>query len=247
MVKWNYIAKRIADEFSSPGYWKTYSENYLIRIWNSLFQFEVERYEDRFTMSGNYALLYNFVMTLANRPEWDDKKKVDAILVLLHEFRKEGINGKEVADILERGGFDTKELPLDVGFTSMVTYQFHPQIRLHCSELLEQRHYPQCINEACKAYNDAVKKKSGSSKDGRDLMLSVWGKEGNLRVNAYDSESAVNVHEGIKFISAGLMAGLRNPTAHTPALGMSIAFEECVEILALASYLFRQLDNSMKV
>ena len=85
MVKWNYIAKKLADKFARPGL-GTWNKEHLYRTWNSLFDFQAERYDDESTMSGNYAIMYCFFMTLAHQPAWDDEAKVKAILGLLEEY-----------------------------------------------------------------------------------------------------------------------------------------------------------------
>ncbi len=61
--------------------------------------------------------------------------------------------------------------------------------------------------EACKAYNKDVRLKAKSDKDGKDLMLQVWGPaNGCLKITACESDTDRSVQDGVKFLSAGLMA-----------------------------------------
>jgi uncharacterized protein (TIGR02391 family) len=77
-------------------------------------------------------------------------------------------------------------------------------------------------------------------------MLNVWGLEsGVLKVTAGASQTDKDFHDGIKFISGGLMSAIRNPTAHEPAITWPIDKQDCLDILSLVSFLYRQLDKSV--
>ena len=54
------------------------------------------------------------------------------------------------------------------------------------------------------------------------------------------------MQDGIKFLSAGLMRAIRNPTSHEPALDWPITEKDAVDILSFISFLFRQLDSAVK-
>lgn len=69
---------------------------------------------------------------------------------------------------------------------------------------------------------------------------------GVLKVTPCKSETDKNVQDGIKFLSAGLMRAIRNPTSHEPALDWPITEKDAVDILSFISFLFRQLDSAVK-
>ena len=93
-----------------------------------------------------------------------------------------------------------------------------------------------------------TKSKSVSPKDGQALMLDVWGADnGVLKITPCLSETDKNTQNGIKFLSAGLMQAIRNPTAHEPAIDWPINKQDCLDLLGFVSYLFRQLDSSVYV
>jgi uncharacterized protein (TIGR02391 family) len=80
------------------------------------------------------------------------------------------------------------------------------------------------------------------------LMLEAWGCEkGTLKVTRCESDTDRNVQDGIKFLSAGLMRAIRNPTAHEPAIDWPISEEDCLDILSFVSFLFRKLDDAVSV
>jgi uncharacterized protein (TIGR02391 family) len=249
MVKWKYIAKRLADEFQRPTDYGNWEWNYehIGRTWNSLFEFPIVDHPDIENMSGDYAFFYKLFLTLGEHPKWKDHEKVKAIYDFLEDLKDKGFNRTLVSAIFEKGGFQPADLQVSIGSTGLGSFKFHPEVVKHCQKLLTQGHYANCVNEACKAYNNAVQLKSGNDKDGQDLMFTVWGENGNLRFNQYKTESEINEHEGVKFISGGLMRGLRNPTAHTPAITTGTTFQECVEVLSTTSYLFGKLDKATKI
>ena len=77
-------------------------------------------------------------------------------------------------------------------------------------------------------------------------MLNVWGWEkGVLKLTPCQTETGKNVQDGVKFLSAGLMRAMRNPTAHEPALDWPIEKQDCLDMLSFLSSLFRQLDKAV--
>lgn len=64
-----------------------------------------------------------------------------------------------------------------------------------------------------------------------------------LYITPCQTETEKNIQDGYRFLAAGLMAAIRNPTAHEPALSMPMGRQEALEILGLISYLFRQLEK----
>ncbi|HVU97321.1 MAG TPA: TIGR02391 family protein [Puia sp.] len=245
MVKWKYVATQLA-EYSRVPLGGHYTDEFLARTWVSLFDYPSGTYHDPNLMRGDLAILYDFFMTIAQRQGLTDSEKVKRILQLL-----KSINGNYSSEAIQ-------EILGEAGYKEKITHgisrgelghimNFHPAILDHCASLFKRGEYSICINEACKAYNQAVKKMSSSEKDGRQLMLWAFSDKGNLRINPYKSTSEKDKQDGIMFLSAGLMAGFRNPTAHETAKDWKITKEECIEVLALASLLFKVLDGTTRL
>ena len=77
-------------------------------------------------------------------------------------------------------------------------------------------------------------------------MFSAWDTQNVvLKVNSLTSETDRNVQDGIKFLSAGLMSVIRNPTAHEPALQWPVDEQDAIDILSLVSFLLRQCDKAV--
>src|SRR5205085_1407188 len=129
------------------------------------------------------------------------KGQAEALESLL---RNAGV-GAQAVDKERRAAFEARHL--------------HSEIVRHSKHLFIQGNYFHAVFEATKSYNNLVREKAQSTKDGVPLMMEVWGCEkGVLKVTACETETDQNVQDGIKFLSAGLMRAIRNPTAHEPAV-----------------------------
>ncbi len=121
--------------------------------------------------------------------------------------------------------------------------------------------YYRAVEEAIKRYQSTVQGASGSHEDGKSLMMKVFGKDNALlsvttkykKTDGTDflSTTKENIEEGQKFMSAGMMSGVRNPIAHEEVaeLKNSGLFTEndCLDMLSLLSHLFRRLDNAEQI
>ena len=130
----------------------------------------------------------------------------------------------------------------------------------HASSMDYQRaDYYRAVEESIKRYQAKVQDLSGSKDDGVTLMHKVFGKEHPISVTAkfkkddgtdFSEQTKQNIEDGQEFLSAGMMAGVRNPLAHEEIrqLRESGLFSEddCLDMLSLLSHLFRRLDNAEK-
>jgi uncharacterized protein (TIGR02391 family) len=153
----------------------------------------------------------------------------------------------QLQDILQRGGVGRSAIDR-TRWGLFDARGFQTEVVRHSRKLFVQGNYFHAVFEAAKAYNKAVKDKTHTNKDGCSLMMDVWGcDKGVLKVTNCESDTDKNVQDGIKFLSAGLMQAIRNPTAHEPALHWPIAEEDCLDILHFISFLFRKLDKAVFV
>jgi uncharacterized protein (TIGR02391 family) len=92
--------------------------------------------------------------------------------------------------------------------------------------------------------NNAVKKKSGITKDSTDLMNHAFGlPSATLRLNAGKTESDRDEQDGYRLIFGGVMRGLRNPRAHEPVEDDAGA---ALEMLIIANHLMRVLTRAKR-
>ena len=117
--------------------------------------------------------------------------------------------------------------------------------------------YYRAIEEAIKRFESATNTKSSNNSKGRDLMAQVFGKDKSLSVTQkykkrdgsdFGAETKENIEEGQKFMSMGVMAGVRNPLAHEEKIELKesglFSEDDCLDVLSLLSHLFRRLDDA---
>jgi uncharacterized protein (TIGR02391 family) len=127
-------------------------------------------------------------------------------------------------------------------FDALVTIE---PLRSTTRKLFIDGHYSEAVEEAYKCVNNVVKKKSGSSRDGRDLMLHVFdGGKPLLKLNSLRTESEKDEQEGYRFILTGGMVGIRNPRAHAHDLRDDP--EAALEMLIWANHLLRVLERTKR-
>lgn len=116
------------------------------------------------------------------------------------------------------------------------------------------------VEEAIKRYHSKVQEKSNCNEDGQRLMLKVFGKDNSILSTSskykkkdgtnFSTSTIENVEEGQKFMSAGIMSGVRNPIAHeevSELKGSGLFTEnDCLDMLSLLSHLCRRLDDAVK-
>ncbi len=221
--------------------WNT-TINEINRIAKATFEFSVSSFPNDSITSERAQLIYNWILTLATISMNNDERHK-----LLVKFCKELANTESIdhaVKILEDNGVPYSIVYKD-DLNLFLSRDFHAEVHKHSRNLFLQGNYFHSVFEAAKAYNYTVKEKSQSSKDGVPLMMDVFnGKGGVLKVTKCVTETDMNVQDGIKFLSSGLMQAIRNPTAHEPAITWPIDKQDCLDILSFISFLFRQLDGA---
>ncbi|MBS1917875.1 MAG: TIGR02391 family protein [Bacteroidetes bacterium] len=247
MTRWIYICTSLAKNFATLGLGGYYTKTHIAQCWISLYDFRPENYSDENIMPHeSLRAMFNCFMTLANLKNQTEEEKARNILLLLKTITG-GYKQEFIEEVFKDAGYVGEVPKLLSPDRIKADNMFHSEVEKHARKYFAQGHFSNCVNEVCKAFNKAVQVKSGSTKDGQDLMFTVFGKDGNLRINEYKTESEINEQEGYKFLAGGLMRGFRNPTAHETSSAWMYSEQDCVAILSLASFLFRGLDKSNRV
>ena len=77
-------------------------------------------------------------------------------------------------------------------------------------------HYADAVETGVKALCDCVRSKSGYNDDGDSLMTTVFSQKNPLlRINALRSQSEQSAQRGHMLLCQGVVAGWRNPRAHS--------------------------------
>ena len=239
-VNYRLVATRVGDLLK----WDV-SQNEIGRAASALFRFARDTFPNEAISSVRAQAIYDWILSLAKQrldPADRDRLLVtfcrsitpDQHRAALEQILKEGEVGTTAVDAENRLAFSGRG--------------FHSGVVRHSEKLFLQGNYFHAVFESAKAYNKLVREKAQSDRDGQPLMLEVWGwQKGVLKVTRCETETDRNVQEGIKFLAAGLMQAIRNPTSHEPALDWPISRADCLDVLSFLSFLFRKLDDAVFV
>lgn len=121
-----------------------------------------------------------------------------------------------------------------------------------------KKDYYRAFQEAAKRYISCIRIKSGDSTSGEySLVSSVFGDGKLLSVtknykkpdgSKFQSDTIVNIEEGQKFLSMGIVKGGRNPVSHEEIFDLResglFTEDDCLDGLSLLSHLTRRLDDT---
>jgi uncharacterized protein (TIGR02391 family) len=217
--------------------------NEINRSAQAIFKFQCEKFPNEAITSQRAKLINDWLLSLAKQemnPEIRSQQLIQFCHSLVSEQTRKSVDEILLSEGVTQTDVNKQDLQL---FHSR---NFHPEVSKHAQKLFLQGNYFHAVFEASKVYNLQVKLKAQCDKDGNALMLEVWGCEkGVLKITPCSSQTDKDVQDGIKFLSAGLMGAIRNPTAHEPALLWPIDKQDCLDILSFISFLFRQLDKAV--
>jgi uncharacterized protein (TIGR02391 family) len=215
--------------------------NDINRAANSVFGFNCDSFPNESITSVRAKSIYDWILSLA-REKMNNVERNKLLMQFIDLISPDDYMDK-INEILEKAGVEIEsDRSQNLDFYNR---NFHSEICKHCLKLYSQKNYFHAVFEAAKVYNKKVQQKAQSKNDGQALMMAAWTASGVLKLTACKSDTDKNVQEGIKFLSAGLMQAMRNPTAHEPALDWPISKEDCLDMLSFISYLFRQLDKAV--
>lgn len=221
------------------------SINEINRLAGAVFSFSRQPFPNDAITSERAQLIHDWVLTLAKqRIEQSERDRLVSIFCasLASEELLPGVE-----HVLNTAGVAPASASRETNIV-FAAREFHPEVIKHARKLFTQANYFHAVFEVAKAYNKLVREKAKSEANGRPLMLAVWGCEkGVLKITPCESETDRNVQDGIRFLSAGLMQAIRNPTAHEPAVDWPISREDCLDVLSFISFLFRKLDEAVFV
>jgi len=218
------------------------SVNEINRLGLSILKITKENFTNNAITSVRAQEVYNWIMSLG-KTNINNEERTKRLIKFCMELAPEAQKG-QICQFLIENECDYNLVYKD-SLNDFYSRNYHPEIIKHSQKLFLQQNYFHSVFEAAKAYNNSVKLKSKSEKDGQDLMMTAFSLTGVLKLNRGITETEKNVQDGIKFLSTGLMRAVRNPTSHEPALDWPINKQECLDFLSMISLLFHQLDKAI--
>lgn len=237
-INFRLIATQIGDSLKY-----SVSVNEIDRLGQSILMVPKENFPNESITSVRAQTLYNWILSLG-KASIEPTERVKRLINFCLDLTPEEHKGNTIK-FLKKHNCPYNLLYKD-NLEEFIRRNFHSEVVKHSQKLFAQANYFHAVFESSKAYNKDVKAKSKSDKDGQSLMLNVWGCEsGVLKATICESQTDKDFQDGIKFISGGLMSAIRNPTAHEPAIAWPIDKQDCLDILSLISFLYRQLDKAV--
>ena len=119
----------------------------------------------------------------------------------------------------------------------------HPEIAKAAAKLVENGHYANAVEDACKALDALVQMRSGvTNATGTKLMELVFSpNKPILKVADVSTVTGHDEQEGMMFMFKGAMLGLRNPRAHSLRTDDA---ERAIEYIAFLSMLAKVAENT---
>ena len=237
-LNFRHIATQIGDNIKYAK-----SVNEIDRLGQAILRVVKESFPNSAITSVRAKVVYDWILSLG-KAELESTERIKRLINFCVEITPEN-DKRATIEFLEKLGCPYNILYKD-DLDEFLKRNFHPEVVIHSKKLFIQRNYFHAVFEASKVFNKMVKEKARSDKDGTPLMLSVLSSEnGVVRIKSCETQTDKDFQDGVKFISGGLMSAIRNSTAHEPAIEWPIDKNDCLDILSLISFLFRQLDKSV--
>ena len=126
----------------------------------------------------------------------------------------------------------------------------HPDVLKFCKAELVKKNYFHAVFEAVKSIADKIREKSDLTSDGAKLVDKAFGigSSGHpkLAFNSLETETEKSEHKGFNNFLKGIFGLFRNTTAHEPKIKWEIEEEEAMDLMTMASYAHRKLDECVK-
>lgn len=124
----------------------------------------------------------------------------------------------------------------------------HADVLKFCRGELLQENYFHAVLEATKSVAEKIREKTGLTSDGSKLVDEAFGLSKGMPLLAFNSlrtESERMEHTGLMSLMKGMFGVFRNVTAHAPKIFWPINEQDALDLLTLASYLHRRLDEAV--
>lgn len=123
----------------------------------------------------------------------------------------------------------------------------HDRIKAVAKTRFDSKQYADAVEASFKELNDIIKQeyksKTGNELDGQKLMNQAFSTTSPIfELVDLSNQSGQNVQDGYRFILAGSMGGIRNPTAHQ---NLVIDQNDAIEKIILASHLLKVFENRL--
>jgi uncharacterized protein (TIGR02391 family) len=134
--------------------------------------------------------------------------------------------------------------------SELLRRQVHGDVLKFCTAELVKDDYFHAVLEATKSVSQKIRDKTGLPGDGGDLATRALalGQTGMpfLAFNSLRNDSEKSEQAGLMNLVVGMFSTFRNTTAHAPRIHWNISELDAIDLLTMASFLHRRLDNAAR-
>jgi uncharacterized protein (TIGR02391 family) len=126
----------------------------------------------------------------------------------------------------------------------------HSGVLSFCRSEILQENYFHSVLGAIKSITAKIRKLSGLSSDGADLVDGAFGRRFGpplLAINPLQTETQQGEQQGFVSLLKGLYGTIRNPLAHDLKIDWDMSEQEALDILSMISLVHRKLDHAHKL
>lgn len=121
----------------------------------------------------------------------------------------------------------------------------HPEVLRFCSAEWLADDYFHAVQEAVKSVMDRLRKSTGLTTDGGELVSVVLGGDApRLAINARQTKSEKDEQKGFVNLVIGVYGMFRNPTSHEARIHWPMTQQDAEDIMSMVSLLHRRLDTA---
>jgi len=125
----------------------------------------------------------------------------------------------------------------------------HPDVLQFCREELLVENYFHAVLEATKSVADKIRRRTGLTGDGSELIDEAFAFKGrvpHLALSSLASDSEQGEQRGFMNLLKGMFGTFRNPVAHAPRISWTITEQDALDILSLVSLAHRRIDSAVE-
>lgn len=125
----------------------------------------------------------------------------------------------------------------------------HPDVLTFCRSEVIQQNYFHAVFEAMKSITAKLRRLSGLTSDGVELVHDAFGqKHGDpiLAINPLRTQTEQGEQRGFVSLLKGLYGTIRTPLAHDPKVEWNMTEQDALDILTTISLVHRKLDRAYR-
>jgi uncharacterized protein (TIGR02391 family) len=121
----------------------------------------------------------------------------------------------------------------------------HPEVLRFCSAEWLADDYFHAVQEAVKGVMDRLRKSTGLTTDGGELVgTALGGEPPMLAINPRRTKSEKDEQKGFVNLLTGVYGMFRNPTSHEARINWPMTEQDAEDIMSMVSLLHRRLDGA---